>query len=187
MRRHVPLTTLMKRKFKRLDDPLLPFMHDEPEVAAPPPARTVAFPADRSMGELFVRKVFQPEVYAFWEKSGRAQGQIEISAGEELRLNVTPQASTDLSPLTGLSANALQYLQLSGTRVANAGLEHIKHLTGLRVLWLYDTRISDAGLPLLQGLSGLRVLNLRSTLVSKGGINQLQKSLVGCEIRQPWS
>ncbi len=178
---------LMKRKFKRFDDPLLPFMRDEPEVTAPLPARTAVFPTDRSMGELFVRKVFEPEVYSFWEKFGRAQGQIEIAAGKELRLNVTPQASTDLSPLAALSANALQYLQLSGTRVANAGLEHIKHLIGLRVLWLYDTRISDTGLPLLQGLSGLRVLNLRSTLVTKGGINQLQKSLTGCEIRQPWN
>ncbi len=177
----------MKKQFKRLDDPLLPFMHDEPEVAASLPDRTVAFPADRSMGELFVRKVFAPELYAFWEKSGRAQGRIEIAAGKELRLNVTPQASTDLSPLTGLAANALQYLQLSGTRVANAGLEHLKHLTGLRVLWLYDTRISDAGLPLLQGLSSLRVLNLRSTLVSKGGIRQLQEFLTNCEIRQPWN
>lgn len=177
----------MKRKLKRLDDPLLPFMRDESERSAPLPARTVVFPPDRSMGELFVRKGFEPELYSFWEKSGRAQGPIEISAGKELRLNVTPQASTDLSPLAAVSSNGLQYLQLSGTRVANAGLEHIKHLTGLRVLWLYDTRISDAGLPLLQGLSGLRVLNLRSTLVSKGGINQLQKSLSGCEIRQPWS
>ena len=71
--------------------------------------------------------------------------------------------------------------------MANAGLEHIKHLSGLRVLWLYDTRISDAGLPLLQGLSSLRVLNLRSTLVSKGGIRQLQEFLTHCEIRQPWN
>ena len=177
----------MKRKLKHLNDPLLPFMRDESEHPAPLSARTVVFPPDRSMGELFVRKVFEPELYSFWEKSGRAQGQVEISPGKELRLNVTPPASTDLSPLAALSSNALQYLQLSGTRVANAGLESIRHLTGLRVLWLYDTRISDAGLPLLQGLSGLRVLNLRSTLVSKGGINQLQKSLSGCEIRQPWS
>lgn len=177
----------MKKQFKRLDDPLLPFMRDDPEVSAPLPDRAVAFPSDRSMGELFVRKVFAPEVYAFWEKSGRAQGRVAISAGKELRLNVTPQASTDLSPLAGLAANALQYLQLSGTRVANAGLEHIKHLSGLRVLWLYDTRISDAGLPLLQGLSSLRVLNLRSTLVSKGGIRQLQEFLTSCEIRQPWN
>lgn len=177
----------MKKKFKRLDDPLLPFMSNEQEVTPPLPARTVAFPADRSLGELFTRNSFQPEEYAFWKKAGRAQGAINLAEGRELRLNVTPQASTDLSPLGRLQAAALQYLQLSGTRVANAGLEHLKHLTGLRVLWLYDTRISDAGLPLLQGLTGLRVLNLRSTLVSKGGINELQKFLTSCEIRQPWT
>lgn len=177
----------MKKKFKRLDDPLLPFMSNQQEVTPPLPARTVIFPSDRPMGELFTRNSFQPEEYAFWKKAGRAQGTIELAAGKELRLNVTPQASTDLSPLGSLPADALQYLQLSGTRVANASLEHLKHLIGLRVLWLYDTRISDAGLPLLQGLTGLRVLNLRSTLVSKGGINELQKVLTACEIRQPWA
>ncbi len=177
----------MSKKFKRLDDPLLPFMSHEQEVTPLVPARTVAFPSDRSMGELFSRNPFQPEEYAFWEKFGRAQGTINLEEGQELRLNVTPQASADLSPLGRLQADALQYLQLSGTRVANAGLEHLKHLTGLHVLWLYDTRISDAGLPLLQGLMGLRVLNLRSTLVSKGGINELQKFLTSCEIRQPWT
>jgi hypothetical protein len=177
----------MKKKFKRLDDPLLPFMSNQQEVTPLLPARTLAFPADRSMGELFIRNSFQPEEYAFWEKVGRAQGMIELAEGKELRLNVTPQASTDLSPFATFHPDAIQYLQLSGTRVANAGLEHLKHLTGLRVLWLYDTRISDAGLPLLQGLTGLRVLNLRSTLVSKGGINELQKVLTACEIRQPWA
>ena len=177
----------MKRKFKRLDDPLLPFIRDEQEITPRLPARTLVFPNDRPMGELFFRNAFQPEVYAFWEKYGRAQGPIQVPAGKEVRLNVTPQASTDLSPFASFHPDAIQYLQLSGTRVANAGLEHLKHLTGLRVLWLYDTRISDAGLPLLQGLTGLRVLNLRSTLVSKGGINALQKFLTACEIRQPWT
>lgn len=177
----------MKKKFKRLDDPLLPFIRDEAEVTPPLPARTVVFPSDRPMGELFLRNSFQPEGYAFWEKYGRAQGRIQVPEGKEVRLNVSPQASTDLSPFATFRPDAIQYLQLSGTRVTNAGLEHIKHLTGLRVLWLYDTRISDAGLPLLQDLTGLRVLNLRSTLVSKGGINELQKFLTSCEIRQPWT
>ena len=83
---------------------------------------------------------------------GRAQGGLAIPAGKELRLNVNPQASTDLSPFRAIPAHAIQYLQLSASRVNNDSLAHLAHLTGLRVLWLYDTRISDAGLVHLQSL-----------------------------------
>lgn len=151
------------------------------------PARTIQFPTDRSMGELFVRDgVHRADDYAFWESIGRAQGGSAIAAGKELRLNVNPQASTDLSPFRAIDPNAIQFLQLSASRVNNISLAHLGHLTGLRVLWLYDTRISDAGLVHLQGLSGLRVLNLRSTLASRGGIDALQGKLPKCEFRRPW-
>lgn len=109
-----------------------------------------------------------------------------IPAGKELRLNVSPQASTDLSPLARLQPDDLQYLQLSGTRVDNTDLVHLQGLTGLQVLWLYDTRVSDAGLVYLRGLQGLRVLNLRGTLVSVGGVDALQQCLPACEIRRAW-
>ena len=105
---------------------------------------------------------------------------------EELRLNVSPQASTDLSPLGRLQPEDLQYLQLSSTRVTNAGLSYLRGLTGLRVLWLYDTQVNDTGLVHLQGLTGLRVLNLRSTLVSQSGVDALQQALPQCEIRRAW-
>ena len=151
------------------------------------PARALQFPTDRSMGELFIRDgVHHADDYAFWESIGRAQGGLSISAGKELRLNVNPQASTDLSPLRAIPAHAIQYLQLSASRVNNDSLAYLAHLTGLRVLWLYDTRISDAGLVHLQSLTGLRVLNLRSTLASRGGIDALQAKLPKCEFRRPW-
>ena len=151
------------------------------------PARALQFPSDRSMGELFIRDgVHRADDYAFWESIGRAQGNLSVVAGKELRLNVNPQASTDLSPFRAVPAHGIQYLQLSASRVNNDSLAHLSHLTGLRVLWLYDTRISDAGLVHLQGLSGLRVLNLRSTLASRGGIDALQAQLPKCEFRRPW-
>jgi hypothetical protein len=137
------------------------------------------------MGVLYVRE-YGSDRYAFWEQWGDAQGTVTVPGGKELRLNVSPQASTDLSPLGRLHGGDLQYLQLSGTRVSNADLIHLQGLTGLRVLWLYDTRVSDAGLVHLQGLTGLRVLNLRSTLVSVGGVDALQQALPGCEIRRAW-
>ena len=151
-----------------------------------PPARLVRFPMNHSMGALFVRRVFGEEDYAPWEAWGNAQGAVAVPFGKELRLNVTPQASTDLSPLATLQPNDLQYLQLSSSRVNNAGLAHLSKLTGLRVLWLYDTPVSDAGLGHLRGLSGLRVLNLRSTLVTNAGVDALQDALPQCEFRRTW-
>jgi hypothetical protein len=150
------------------------------------PQRLVCFPSTRSLGQLFVR-AWAPERYTFWEQFGEACGSVLVPAGKELRLNVSPHASTDLSPLAGLCADDLQYLQLSGTRVGNADLAHLQGLTGLRVLWLYDTRVGDAGLIYLRGLRGLRVLNLRSTLVSGGGVDALQQHLPECEIRRAWT
>jgi hypothetical protein len=138
-----------------------------------------------SMGLLWVRDC-DADSYTFWESWGDAQGIATVPAGKELRLNVTPQASTDLSPLAALQPDDLQYLQLSSTRVNNAGLAHLRRLTGLRVLWLYDTQVSDAGLVHLQGLSGLRVLNLRSTLVTRAGVDALQEILPQCEFRRAW-
>lgn len=154
--------------------------------AGGPPARLVRFPASHSMGALFVRRVFSDGDYASWEPWGNAQGVIAVPIGRELRLNVTPQASTDLSPFAALGSDDLQYLQLSSTRVNNAGLVHLSKLTGLRVLWLYDTPISDAGLVHLRSLTGLRVINLRSTLVTSAGADALQDALPQCEFRRAW-
>lgn len=156
------------------------------EVAGGPPARLVRFPATHSMGALFVRRLFADGDYAPWESWGNAQGIVAVPVGRELRLNVTPQASTDLSPLAALGPDDLQYLQLSSTRVNNAGLAHLHKLTGLRVLWLYDTPVSDAGLVHLRGLTGLRVINLRSTLVTSAGVDALQEALPQCEFRRAW-
>ncbi|MGH8006925.1 MAG: hypothetical protein ACREQ3_07940 [Candidatus Binatia bacterium] len=163
---------------------ILSSVHDSQAMHSQP-LRSVRFPTDRSLGILWVRE-YSTEHYTFWESYGDARGTIIVPESKELRLNVSPQASTDLSPLAALHAEDLQYLQLSGTRIINAGLGYLRTLTGLRVLWLYDTRISDAGLVHLQGLTGLRVLNLRSTLVSPGGVDALQAALPQCEIRRMW-
>lgn len=151
------------------------------------PPRQVRFPSDRSMGTLWIRNSeSSAENYAFWESWGEARGVVAIPGGKDLRLIVSPQSATDLSPLSTFRPDDLQYLQLSGTRVSNAGLAYFRHLTGLKVLWLYDTPISDAGLVHLRGLTGLRVLNLRSTLTSTAAVDVLQNALPQCEFRRVW-
>ena len=151
------------------------------------PPRQVRFPSDRSLGMLWMRdREFSPEDYAFWEPIGEARGMISIPSDKELRLIINPQAATDLSSLSQLRPDDIQYLQLSSTRVSNAQLAHLSKLSGLRVLWLYDTPISDAGLAHLRSLTGLRVLNLRSTLVSTAAVDALQEALPQCEFRRAW-
>ena len=157
------------------------------EAAHALPPRQVRFPADRSLGMLWMRdREFSPEDYAFWESLGEARGLISVPGDKELRLIINPQAATDLSPLSQLRPDDVQYLQLSSTRVSNAQLAHLSKLTSLRVLWLYDTPISDAGLAHLRSLAGLRVLNLRSTLVSTAAVDALQEALPQCEFRRAW-
>lgn len=151
------------------------------------PARQVRFPTDRSLGMLWMRdREFSPEDYAFWESLGEVRGLVSVPADKELRLTINPQAATDLSPLSQLRPDDIQYLQLSSTRVSNAQLAHLSKLSGLRVLWLYDTPVSDGGLAHLQSLGGLRVLNLRSTLVSTAAVDALQEALPQCEFRRAW-
>ena len=166
---------------------LIPSNEGRRSIAEERPSRRVRFPTDRSMGILWIRdRDSGSDNYAFWDSLGEARGVVLVPGGKELRLVINPQAATDLSPLSQLQPDDLQYLQLSGTRVSNAGLSHLSKLTGLKVLWLYDTPISDAGLAHLHGLIGLRVLNLRSTMVSAGGVDALQVALPQCEFRRAW-
>ena len=165
----------------------MPSSERKRESGGEQPSRRVRFPGDRSMGTLWIRdRDSSPDNYAFWEPLGEARGVVSVPGEKELRLVINPQAATDLSPLSQLHPDDLQYLQLSGTRVTNAGLSHLGKLTGLKVLWLYDTPISDIGLVHLRGLTGLRVLNLRSTMVSASGVDALQAALPQCEFRRAW-
>jgi hypothetical protein len=77
------------------------------------------------------------------------------------------------------------WLVLSGTKVTDVGLEHLKGLTQLQSLNLRGTKVTDAGLVHLKGLTQLRELDLARSitilpdvtdagLVHLKGLNQLQ-------------
>ena len=71
---------------------------------------------------------------------------------------------------------------LDGTRVTDAGLEHLKGLNHLEDLSLDKTRVGDAGLECLKGLKHLRDLRLDETQVSDAGLEHLKGlgDLSGC-------
>ena len=78
-------------------------------------------------------------------------------------------------------------LNLSRSKITDAGLLHLKALTGLQLLGLGTTQITDAGLVHLKGLTNLQTLNLGQTNKVTDELNEvlteLKKALPKLEIR----
>jgi hypothetical protein len=94
-----------------------------------------------------------------------------------LVLSGTKVTDVGLEHLKGLTQ--LQSLNLRGTKVTDAGLVHLKGLTQLRELDLARSRtilpdVTDAGLVHLKGLNQLQTLNLWGTKVSDDGLKHLK-------------
>ena len=68
----------------------------------------------------------------------------------------------------------LHYLSLYYTQVTGAGLEHLKWLTKLETLNLDNSKVTDAGLVHLKGLTNLIDLNLAGTKVTDAGLEHLK-------------
>ena len=62
--------------------------------------------------------------------------------------------------------------------------EKLKGLTKLKTLNLSVTKITDAGLVHLKGLTKLEELNLWNTEITAAGIKSLQEALPDCRIKQ---
>ncbi|MFO0876308.1 MAG: hypothetical protein U0840_02960 [Gemmataceae bacterium] len=107
-----------------------------------------------------------------------------------LRTSIPPAGAEPLAALTSLrklhlegvvndslrpvgKLTALEELNLTGTAIDDAGLQHLTGLTSLRWLDLYGTRISDAGVKLLPKLSALQHLSLTQTKVTDACIDAL--------------
>ncbi|MGI9243889.1 MAG: hypothetical protein ACR2RV_24040 [Verrucomicrobiales bacterium] len=69
-----------------------------------------------------------------------------------------------------------------GTKVTDAGLVHLKGMTGLTTLGLAGAQITDAGLVHLEGMTGLVLLGLNLTKVTKAGVEKLKAALPKCKI-----
>ena len=81
-------------------------------------------------------------------------------------------SDADLEHLKGMTS--IQNLGLHNTQVTDADLEHLKGLISLQVLALYLPRATDAGLVHLKGLTRLQTLRLYNTQVTDAGLEHLK-------------
>ena len=102
-----------------------------------------------------------------WAAEPNAEQAKAIAAIEKLGGNVTFDEKSPDKPVISVD--------LSTSKVTDAGLEHLKGLSHLRQLYLYDTQVTDAGLKHLRGLSQLQKLFLANTKVTDAGLEQLKR------------
>ena len=69
---------------------------------------------------------------------------------------------------------SLRSLDITGSKVTDAGLEHVKGLTNLRFLSLYGTQVTDAGLEHLKSLTKLEALNVSGPQITDAGLAHLK-------------
>lgn len=174
-----------------------------PVEAAATAFRTVRFPADRSLGILFVRDRNSGN-FLDWKRLGEAAGEVAIPAGKALRLDVREGGVADLDLLAGLGPDDLQacflygaadddlthILRLSGIEevylagegITGEGLVHLLELKRIERLYLYDTGVTDAGLASLKHLPRLRSVTLCNAPVTEAGVNRLRLALPSCRV-----
>jgi choice-of-anchor C domain-containing protein len=89
-------------------------------------------------------------------------------------VDLTDSTITDTDMEIFNSLSALEHLTLNGCRqLTDAGLVHLRRLTGLKGLGLERTNVTDAGLANLSGLSELDYLSLNWTRVGDAGLRHL--------------
>lgn len=96
--------------------------------------RVLRFPPDRSMGILYVPRRSYYEELESWE----ARGNVTVPTEKKLTLDISDEASADLSPFAALAPDDLQALSLAHSSVSNVELRHIGKLTGLQELDLHN-------------------------------------------------
>lgn len=79
--------------------------------------------------------------------------------------------------LAGIGGKPICYLSLEGTRVTDAGMQHLSQLPALNELILRETDVTDEGLVHLYGLSNLKHVALEDSRTTWRGITKLREVL----------
>ena len=139
-------------------------------------ARTISFPKDRSVGRLRVTySVKSPVSLRSTDFVCEAQGDISVSAGSYLFLEIQEQHPSDLSSLVALNPGDLDVLCIHNGHVGDRELTCLRGLTWLRKLFLlYSWKITDDGLGHLQGFNALHRVMIDSSRIGDSGLAHLQ-------------
>lgn len=156
--------------YSTYEPPLPPAMITQPA----PGERVLRFPSDLSLGDVLIRDwgyESDPlgEHSEYWKRLGPAQGDVEVPAGKEVRLQVAASQVAHLGALRRLGADALQSLYMKACPIADSDLAHIAHLTGLLDIDIDETPIGPEGFAHLRRLTSLRRISLNGTNTGEAG------------------
>ena len=154
--------------------PLLACLLAAPPADPPATPREIAFPDDRAVGTVYTRPVAEGEerlsVYGdSWQRVGEARGDVAVSVGHEVRLDVAAAAHDDLAFFAALRPEDLHAVRLGDAEIEDDQLRHLAHLTGLQLLDLESATLTDAAAPHLGKLTGLRKVDLEAFGVERHG------------------
>jgi len=150
--------------------------------------RVLQFPADRPMGEVFMRDAGLEATAGYfvdspqsntWDFVGPARGDVGIPAGKQVWLSVFhPAALKNLSPLARLGPNDLCVLTVDGRadpriEAGRTILPHLAGLRGLQAFSLTNATLDRGALQALQRFSSLEALELHSAQLSDATLSAL--------------
>ena len=139
----------------------------------PGEVHVVRFPKDRSMGTLYIRDVGLDSWYESWQKLGEATGDISIPHKKEVKLEISEEAASDLSPLAKLKTDDLQMLSFGWKKVEVGSLAPIDNLKGLKALNLQRAKFNSEDFEHLTELSQLEVLRLGDHQLTDGSMQYI--------------
>lgn len=134
--------------------------------------RVLSFPVEFLFGEVYLRNEDELTLFA------TAQGKVTVPRQAVVHLRVVPHSSEaqllpDLSPLSSITSNQLQELDLSSVFLEDDLLAHLTHLTGLQWLQLHGMSLTDRAFVHLGLLTNLRSLLIQFGEFSGSGLRYL--------------
>jgi hypothetical protein len=131
-------------------------------------------------GNVVMSDVVEVSWHAVHARDDDAQILVELPKLRDLRLNSTKLGDAAMEPVSHLTE--LRRLDLWCSRVTDHSMVYLSKLYRLRRLSLYSTQVTYEGLRFLEQLHQLEELNLRDTNVTREGAQRLQRKLPNCKI-----
>ena len=163
--------------------------------------RTINFPKKASIGALFLIRQYHPDpdcwcVNAWNEHQvGGAKGTVTLTVppktflGMEANRRVfeNPELLNQVSP-EGIDALKLSFISLADSedQLFDNAVEHVNHLTGLKMLAVDRSEATDTGLSKLKGLSKLHTICCFLSSVNGSCFKDLAKLPALCELSVAW-